>query len=95
MAKQLISLMNAKSVLKGFSKSKSPGPNGWTIQLFLESFDFMGQGIMDAMEESWNTGKVYEKLNSTYIVLIPKVNKPISFSDYRPISLCNLVYKAI
>ena len=95
MAKQPISLMNDKSVLKGFSKSKSPGPNGWTIQLFLESFDIMGQGIMDAMEESWNTGEVYEKLNSTYIVLIPKVNKPISFSDYRPISLCNLVYKAI
>ena len=34
-------------------------------------------------------------LNSTFITLIPKCDKPTSFSNYRPISLCNLAYKII
>jgi hypothetical protein len=34
-------------------------------------------------------------LNLTFIALIPKVDKPSSFGDFKPISLCNLAYKII
>ena len=34
-------------------------------------------------------------LNSTFLTLIPKCDKPSSFADFRPISLCNLIYKLI
>jgi hypothetical protein len=39
--------------------------------------------------------KIYGGLNATFIALIPKINKPTSFGDFRPISLCNLCYKII
>jgi hypothetical protein len=42
-----------------------------------------------------NTGIMPPQLNSTNIVLIPKVKNPVSVSDYRPISLCNVFYKVI
>ena len=36
-----------------------------------------------------------EYLNRTLITLIPKCNVPESLSNYRPISLCNTVYKRV
>ena len=32
-------------------------------------------------------------LNSTFIALIPKMDAPHSFADFRPIALCNVLYK--
>ena len=51
-------------------------------------------------QSSWKIqeGKEFffpEKLNSTFITLMPKTDWPNSFNDYIPIYLCNLVYKVI
>lgn len=45
--------------------------------------DFLNQGIS------------LPNFNETHIVLIPIVKKPKRVTDYRPISLCNVVYKIV
>uniref|UniRef100_A0A2N9FSU5 Reverse transcriptase domain-containing protein n=1 Tax=Fagus sylvatica TaxID=28930 RepID=A0A2N9FSU5_FAGSY len=40
-------------------------------------------------------GRLDENLNHTYITLIPKVKCPQKVSEFRPISLCNVIYKII
>jgi hypothetical protein len=46
--------------------------------------------------ESIRTGGCFTgTLNSTFLALIPKTNNLQTFGDYRPILLCNLLYKLI
>lgn len=42
-----------------------------------------------------NSGKMQENLNLTHIALIPKAKSPRCVTEFRPISLCNVLYKLI
>ena len=57
--------------------------------------DLLGDGLLSAMDCSMVSGYIPPSLNSTFLALIPKKDKPITFVDFRSISLCNLLYKLI
>jgi hypothetical protein len=84
-----------KDTLQSFQKDKIPGPDDWSIEFYLGFFDLIGGDILKVIEESILNGRIHSPLNTTFIALIPKVNDPLSFDDFRPISLCNCIYKII
>lgn len=51
--------------------------------------------MREEVEKVFIERKVPEYLNKTHIVLIPKIQGPKTIGNYRPISLCNSVYKII
>jgi hypothetical protein len=65
------------------------------LNFFLGFFDLLGQDILNLVEEIRITGKMPLSLNSTFIALIPKKDNPDTLDDFRPISLCNCIYKIV
>eukprot|EP00253_Pinus_taeda_P008165 PITA_08165 len=49
----------------------------------------------EVVNESRRKGEIHPPFNATFIALIPKKEDPDSFEDFRPISLCNCIYKII
>jgi len=90
-----ITLEKVEYVLKSFAKSKSPCLDGWSVQFFWGFFDILGNDLVEMVEETRRLRKVSGSINSTFISLIWKTCNPLSFKDFRPISLCNLIYKFI
>eukprot|EP00253_Pinus_taeda_P016357 PITA_16357 len=90
-----VSKEEVEAAMKIMAKDKTPGPDGWTIELFLFFFNLIGSEITDVVEESRQKGEVYNPFNSTFLALIPKKDDPENFEDFRSISLCNCIYKII
>ena len=53
------------------------------------------QDILDVVEDSRRSKKVLKALNASFIALIQKQEKSMTPDGFRPISLCNVVYKII
>ena len=85
-----IGLSEVEHTLKAFAKDKIPGPNGWALEFYLHFFKMLGSELVEAIGENKVTGLIPESLNTTYLTLIPKVDRPTNFVDYRLIALCNL-----
>lgn len=55
----------------------------------------MSEGVLATCMHILNDGGSIAPLNHTLIALIPKVNKPRKVTKYRPISLCNVIYRIV
>jgi len=48
-----------------------------------------------AIKDFFQSGKLLREVNHTLITLIPKVENPETTAQFRPISLCNTLYKIL
>jgi hypothetical protein len=90
-----VSKEELKEVIHSFQHDKSPRPDGWTIEFYLGFFELVGEDLLEVVEESRRSGLIHAPINATFITLIPKVDRDETFDDFRPISLCNCLYKII
>ncbi|XP_012835792.1 PREDICTED: uncharacterized protein LOC105956483 [Erythranthe guttata] len=96
-AHQLLSLpFTADEVTRAISQmspSNAPGPDGFPVLFFTKYWSVLGSNVLNCVLDFLNHKKLPSKMNFTFIVLIPKVKNPEKISEYRPISLCNVIYK--
>ena len=53
-----VTLAEILTTLKEFKASKSLGPDGWTLDFFLDFFDHLGEDILGLVEDSRTKGRV-------------------------------------
>lgn len=58
-------------------------------------WEVIGEKVCTTVLEFLNGGTLSLSINSTFIAHIPKVQHPTSFNKFKPISLCNVLYKII
>lgn len=73
--------------------NKALGPDGFTIGFYKAHWDIIGPSVANAVLDFLNGGHMPEGVNQTTIVLIPKTKHPQDLKNFRPISLCNVIYK--
>ena len=74
---------------------KAPGPDGFTSNFFHHFWDLIKHEVWLLVEESRTMHWLLPSLNATFIALVPKEEHPSNPETFRPISLCNVIYKVI
>ena len=72
---------------------KAPGPDGMPPLFYQHYWNLVGDDISNTVLHYLNSVTLPEHLNHTFITLIPKKKNPEFASEFRPISLCNDLYK--
>ncbi|GAU41508.1 hypothetical protein TSUD_302460 [Trifolium subterraneum] len=83
------------AALNSMKPYKAPGPDGFQCIFFKQYWHLVGDDIFDLVKTAFHTGYFDPTISDTLISLIPKIDSPTTYRDFRPISLCNIVYKII
>ena len=81
--------------LKQMAPLKAPGPDGLPPIFYQHYWNKIGGDVAKAMLTWLNLGIICPSFNHTYITLIPKVKCPKRVTEFRPIALCNIMYKLV
>ncbi|XP_074299820.1 uncharacterized protein LOC141630990 [Silene latifolia] len=66
--------------------TKAPGPDGYSSQFFKDTWVIVGKDVIKAVRSVFTSGKLLKECNATILTLIPKVQVPEAFHQFRPIA---------
>ena len=81
--------------LKSMKPYKALGPDGLHAGFFQRHWNCVGDSVKDEVRNIFLSCEMPTFLNQTLIALIPKQKGLETISHFRPISLCNTVYKLV
>jgi hypothetical protein len=73
--------------------NSSPGPDGFTVGFYIKNWNLLKNNISRVARGFLEGGGMPSELNSTILVLITTIKNPQELAQFRPIALCNFLYK--
>lgn len=89
------SFEEVKKSLFAMQKDKAPGLDRFQVGFFQSNWEIIGEDVVEAVVEFLKLGKLLKAWNATFLAMAPKKAATKDLKDFRPISLCNVVYKII
>ncbi|XP_073149021.1 uncharacterized protein [Henckelia pumila] len=89
------SLEEVRAVVFSIPRDSVAGPDGFSSAFFQSCWDFVQHDVMDAVLDFFRGSLIAQGFTATTITLIPKVEGAQAWTDFRPISLCNVSNKII
>ncbi|KAL5549525.1 hypothetical protein UlMin_004756 [Ulmus minor] len=74
---------------------KAAGPDGMPSLFYKSYWNIVGAEVVSAVRDFFITGTLHPYINTSNIVLVPKSQNATTVNHYRPISVCNVIYKVI
>lgn len=87
--------MDIELAVRSMGSFKAPGPDGYQPIFYQRSWEVVGESVIQFALEFFESGQLPQETNDALIVLIPKVASPEKITQFRPISLCNVLFKII
>ena len=84
-----------QTALAQMKANASTGPDGFPPLFCKQYWPKIGAEVSDTVIGVLNTGILPYEFNHTFLTLIPKIKSSRGVSDFRPISLTNVLYKLI
>lgn len=70
---------------------EAPGPDWFPTQFYQQHWEIIGREVSHFLIDALNQRFSLERINETYITLIPKIKNAQQIGDFIPISLCNVL----
>ena len=87
--------VEVRNVIFSMQSFKVLGPDGFQPLFFKHFWDVVGEDVWKYVMQSFSSGYIDDKIAETLLVLIPKENNPTRLKNFRPISLCNVIFIVI
>ncbi|KAH1121339.1 hypothetical protein J1N35_004499 [Gossypium stocksii] len=83
------------SALKEMGPTKAPRHDGFPALFFQNFWHIVGPDVEAFCLGVLNDGEDFSSSKMTEIVLLPKISNPTNLVNFRPISLCTVLYKIV
>ncbi|XP_042003915.1 uncharacterized protein LOC121752889 [Salvia splendens] len=84
-----------KRVVFDINADSASGPDGFSSLFYQTCWDLVGTDVTNAVIDFFHGAPMPRGFAATMIILIPKKKNPTLWSEFRPISLCNVSNKII
>ena len=89
----LLSIPECKQALDDMSKGKTPGSDGFPMELFSSFCDVLGADLVPIFNYAFDCGKFSTSQRRGLIIVLYKKDDRLETKNYHPISLLNVDYK--
>ena len=92
---RLVTKQEISQAIFSMHPNKAPRPNGMSTIFFQKFWPVIKVDVIQAVQSFFDSCHLLKSVNETLISLIAKIKSPIMIIEFRPISLCNVLYKII